>query len=328
MSSIAAWAAAVHPGSPAPPSPSFIQPTPVDLTTHGYTPIFINIPYTRSPPRALPTSPKQQQQSTLRRLFCPLSKSVTGAGASSKKRKYAHVPPPLSLANEIALMQFVNGGSINANGKRAMKARESQAGVGVIYKDENGHIWWDEDEKYEYAQGQDVDEGLSSCREFPSQQRSAPLATDTASTLVSHLGERDIVKLAEETTYPVVPGLSVLTVPSRARKSADGAVEHLRQPEFLVDVAPFGTRLANAASPRPKDKAKRRPAPLKILSPVSSFKKPSNPALPSAGLGSAEEPMPLPRVQILPSHVDHESGWNQWPRLDLRTIFRAGMSNE
>jgi len=231
-------------------------------------------------------------------------------------------------------MQFVNGGSIDANAKRAMKARESQAGVGIIYKDENGHLWWDEDEKYEFAhllEGKDIDEGLSSCRDSPSQQRSALLATDTASTLASHLGERDIVKLAEETVYPVVPGLSVLTVPSRARKSADGAVEHLRQPEFLVDVVPFGTRLANVGTvpaSRPKGKAKRRPAPLKIPSSVSSSKKPSNPALPSAGLGPAEELMPLHQVQILPSHVDHESGWNYWPTLDLRTIFRAGMSNE
>lgn len=332
MSSIAAWAAAVHPGSPAPPSPShsFFQPTPVDLTTLGYTPIFIHFPCTRSPPRAVPTSPKQQQQSTLRRLcslanFSPRSKPVTGAGASSKKPKYAHVPLPPPLANEIALMQFAGGGSIDANAKRVMKAQGSQAGVGVILKDENGHLWWDEDEKYEYThllEGKDVDEGLSPCRDSPSQQ---------------HFGERDIIKLAED-AYPVVPGLSVLTVPSRARKSADGVVEHLRQPEFLVDVAPFGPRSANVGTgiadatslpaSRPKSKPKRRPAPLKISSPVSSTKKPSNPALPSARLGSAEELMPLYRVQVLSSHVDHESGWNCWPRLDLRTIFGAGMSNE
>ncbi|KAM6497229.1 hypothetical protein JOM56_007702, partial [Amanita muscaria] len=391
---IAAWAATVQPGSPAPPSifspgsPSFISLTPppksspkfVDLTALGYTTIFVQFPKTpltaspyprpRQPTVKESMAPQQQQRSTssafgrLRSLANignrSRSKSVSaGAGASSskpkpttesKKAKHAHVPPPPPLANELALMQFVEGGSVESHAKRVMKAQARAAAgshynpqnvsVGAVYRDDRGNVWWDEDEQYEYAHllaGESVDmyayqgnEGADAWVKFGKQSPSgkdSPPGKQQSRTPPPDLERREslstqesdlvnIVKPVEDGNMPVtVPGLSLLSVPMRARKQA------LRKPEFLVDVAAFGPRSppgvsksfdANTATTsdavRLKGKARRRPAPLKIPSPVSTSKRPSNPALPSAGLPLAEraqrefiensfKPMPLPRRQ-------------------------------
>lgn len=335
MSSIAAWAAAVLPGSPAPLSPcSFLLPSPapspkpVDLTNLGYTTVFI---HTLS--RIVPTSPKQQLRSTpsiLRRL-----RSVTKrVGTSSKKTKYARVPSP-SLANDL---QFAVGGNIDSHTNQVMKAQGARSQTGV-YRDENGHLWWDEDKQNEYTHlldGEGVDmynyegnEGDVWVRDSRSQQRSAPLAMDmtagrpsnkldrreSLSTPGSQLGARNCVRPIEDAAHPVVPGLSLLSVPSRARKVVGDAVKHLRKPEFLVDVDPFGRGTGKAfadttSASRPKGKVKKRPAPLKIPSSASSSKKPSNSPPSSASWPSADslrreflvnssEPMP----QVLPSHA-------------------------
>lgn len=211
----------------------------------------------------------------------------------------------------------------------------SQTGVGVVYNDEDGHLWWDDEQTeythlldgecvdmydYEGNEGADAWVGFSSCRDSLSQQRSAPLTMDmtagrSSSELGSRLGARNIVKPAEDAAYPVVPGLSLLSVPSRARKAASAAVKHLRKPEFLVDVDPFGrgspstgkTFVDTTSASRPKGKAKKRPAPLKIPSSASSSMKPSNSAPFSASWPSEEslrrEFLGNPFEQVLPSHV-------------------------
>ncbi|KAK2462738.1 hypothetical protein APHAL10511_005256 [Amanita phalloides] len=403
MSSITAWAAAVIPGSPAPPSP----PTIVDLTPFGYTTIFLHFPHL--PSTALPPSPlPKQQSSTLRRLrslagLRTRSKSVSGAVSKPKPPKHAHVVAPRPLANELALMQFVNGGSIETHAKRVMMAQARAAagshhnsrptGVGEVYRDEFGRIWWDEDEEYEYAHlldGENADmyayegnEGMEAWVKFGKDsrswtpQRSVPLAKDmitaddlkrkeSTSTRDSHI---DIVKPAEEAAYPVVPGLSVLSVPSRAKRAANGTAKHLRKPEFIVDVAAFGPRSPNVVNKAsadvtaPKGKARRRPAPLTILPSASLSKKPTNPALPTAGLPSAEGlrrefvensfyPIPLPQPQIhtqssrefssdstpktatkgwrlrIPQIGTFSSSVKKPSTLDLRVAFEAGIRNK
>ena len=300
------------------------------------------------------------------------------------------MPPPSSFANDLAVMQFAEGSSsIDTHANRVMKApgAASRARVDVVYKDENDHLWRDEDENYDRThllEGEDVDNDMynyngneevgswarfGSCRDSPSQQRSAPLVDmiigrpsseldrrKSLSTRGFQLGARNI---AEDAAHQVVPGLSLLSVPSRARKAAGGAVKHPRKPEFLVDVAPMGPRSpsigktfvdATSAS-RPKCKPRRRPPPLKIPSSASSSTKPSNPALPSASFPSTgslrreflENPFePIP--QVLSSRATMSLAGTAGPcqshlraaddhctempfRLNLRAVFGLGMSN-
>ncbi|KAF8638447.1 hypothetical protein AX17_002204 [Amanita inopinata Kibby_2008] len=412
--SIAAWAAHVQPGSPAPPSPSSppsqrrpslsrrspTSPKLVDLTALGYTTVFVHFPKTPTTPSPYLRSrhtqqqqpatvdvdsdmagPQQQQQqrsasSTLGRLRSLASlrargrsKSINassskaiitnpGAGATSKKSttpkareeskraKYTRVLPPPPLANELALMQFADGGSIDAHAKRVMQAQAKaaagshanarDAGLGVVHRDEKGGVWWDEDEEYEYAHlldDEDVDmydyeeemgaaawvsfgaaaPGVAAKENLMTQQRALDIAAlagvdsgsaegelerrGSLSTQDSDLDARYLVKPADsEAPLPILPGLSVLSVPLRARRGADAQAKHLRKPEFLVDLAAFGPRspspsksFADAAGClRQKGKARRRPAPLKLFLAASSVKKPSNPALPTAGLPLVE----------------------------------------
>ena len=375
MSSIAAWAAAVLPGSPAPLSPcSFLLPTPpspkpVDLTNLGYTTVFIRIPNTIA--RIVPSSPKQQLRSTpsiLRRL-----RSLTKrTGTSSKRNKYDRVPSP-------TLMEFTAGGNIDSHTDRVMKPQGAASQTGV-YKDENGHLWWDEDKKIECTHllegGEGVDmynydgnEGMDEWVGFGSlsQQRRAPLAMDTAAGRPaseldrreilstpgsSQLGARNIVKSGEDTAYPVVPGPSLLSVPSRARKAAGDAVKHLRKPEFLVDVDPFGRGppstgeafVDSTSASRPKGKARKRPAPLKIPSSASSSVKPSNSPPSSASwpsaeslrrefLGNSSEPISHATTSLAgiagscQGHLRAAEDYTKKPsRLNIRAMFRLGMS--
>ncbi|KAF8964245.1 hypothetical protein BDZ97DRAFT_2075380 [Flammula alnicola] len=78
--------------------------------------------------------------------------------AKRKRAKYAYVRPPPPLANELAMMQFADGGSLESHVKRVMEhqakmAAGSGAAVGVadVYRDGKGGIWWDADEEMEYA---------------------------------------------------------------------------------------------------------------------------------------------------------------------------------
>jgi hypothetical protein len=84
--------------------------------------------------------------------------------AKHKKAKYAHLRPP-PLANDLALMQFADGGSMESHIKRVMEAQAKAVGgngggvggggvgggVGDVYRDGQGGIWWDAEEEWEYA---------------------------------------------------------------------------------------------------------------------------------------------------------------------------------
>ncbi|KAF5362319.1 hypothetical protein D9756_002197 [Leucocoprinus leucothites] len=99
----------------------------------------------------------------------PSKASISGTRARAeliskrKKVKYAHVRPPPPIANEIALMQFADGGSVESNVRALMAAKAVAAGgasgVGDIYRDGKGGMWLDQDEEMEYAHllGGDVD---------------------------------------------------------------------------------------------------------------------------------------------------------------------------
>ncbi|THU88760.1 hypothetical protein K435DRAFT_842092 [Dendrothele bispora CBS 962.96] len=304
FTAITNWALAVQPGTPAPVSPSrrpsivhsrarsgsssFIhlvetpttsKVTPsnteeksLDLTSHGYTSVFVHLPYTPTTPspylrRAntgahenipvppVPTTPKTATVSGLKRIrsfgmlkraraksnaaapsasstgpTIPLpptppplpmslahrSRSRSGSispkspitssssisssktksrpithgksksfSASSTKREkkstttaaaaHHHPALPPSLASELLLMQFVDGGSLESHAHRMMEkqakavapagrkttttttktggskpGQDAPLALNTVYRDENGVMWWDEEEALEY----------------------------------------------------------------------------------------------------------------------------------------------------------------------------------
>ncbi|KAF8202441.1 hypothetical protein BJ912DRAFT_1038025 [Pholiota molesta] len=106
--------------------------------------------------------------------------AITAAAITRRKQaKYAYksVRPPPTLANELALMQFADGGSLESHAKRVMESQAKAAkgcgtgagvGVGDVYRDGKGGMWWDADEEMEYAPllgGKTVQETMKESRD-------------------------------------------------------------------------------------------------------------------------------------------------------------------
>ncbi|TDL26624.1 hypothetical protein BD410DRAFT_529546 [Rickenella mellea] len=175
----------------------------LDLTTQGYTSVFVQLPVPKTPdsPPApnrshiiplnipippIPTSPTRGPKKTksLSRLRSLSFKSAAAmlapkkhkddtakASSSSKskssdasnsngKARYGHIVRPMTLANEVQLLQLLDGGSVNSNVKRVMEAQARAAGMqpGAIgggvsdaYRDGRGGLWRDQDEEWEFA---------------------------------------------------------------------------------------------------------------------------------------------------------------------------------
>lgn len=220
--------------------------------------------------------------------------------------------------------------------KRVMDAQAKAAangGVGDVYRDGEGGIWWDADEEWEYAhllggEGQaggngDKEEWVQFGEDGKEIVRRESVTT--VSTQDSDLDMRYIVQPIEEsddllalgsslashtlptTTTTTKPGTSILGVPHRPAK-------HLRKAEYIVDIAftcprtpttpkspksPRSPRFFTAGScgSKPRGAARRRPAPLKLSPPSPAYKRPSNsPASSSARrdfLESSFAPSPL-----------------------------------
>ena len=172
-------------------------------------------------------------------------------------------------------------------------------GVGDIYRDGNGGIWWDADEEWEYthlladtgATTAPISKANNSmavdwedfttepCHSLANKENER---RDSVSSQDSDLDPKYLVTVPEHTpggfNAPVEdrvlashkiggPGMSILSQPSRPRRKA----LHLNKAEFLVDIAAFGPRSPNKSSvvvpstiPKPKGQARRRPAPLKL----------------------------------------------------------------
>ncbi|KAH8104635.1 hypothetical protein BXZ70DRAFT_601558 [Cristinia sonorae] len=234
-----------------------------------------------------------------------------------KKSKYAKYRPA-PLTNDLALAQLMDGGRMDDHASRfvrteakaagAVKVDGQLVGVGGVWKDGEGGIWRDRDEELEYAhllggRGSYLSDGQ--WVKFGSEAGShalSPLVDErrrSLSTQDSDLSPRYAMKAEADThddldvfggaiahTIRVKPGLSVLAIPSRSRRTA----KHLRKPEFLLDVFPIPsspTRVPKSpASPRfaakptvtMPSKARKRPAPLKLIPPSPAFKCPTNPA--------------------------------------------------
>ncbi|KAJ7777426.1 hypothetical protein B0H16DRAFT_1684048 [Mycena metata] len=208
--------------------------------------------------------------------------------AKRKKAQYKFVRPA-PLANELAMMQFADGGSLESHAKRVMAHQAKTAGPGVgvgeVFRDGNGGLWWDEDEEWEYAHllggeeqlvaGPDEMQWVQFDEQDKENEVSLALAglageerRGSVSTQDSDLDARYLVQPAEDENMvdfvPLTlrrPGMSVLALPSRPRRAA----KHLHKPEFLVDAAFGAPRSPKFAAPsKPKGNARRRPAPLKL----------------------------------------------------------------
>ncbi|KAF5373280.1 hypothetical protein D9615_007357 [Tricholomella constricta] len=118
---------------------------------------------TKSVRTSKPRSPTKSESPQILAASVAKRKKAVYAYASSTKAKPQKVKPqlPPSLAAEIALMQFTDGGSTEANIKRLMEAharatapagtKPSEAGVGDVYRDGKGGVWWDREEEMEYV---------------------------------------------------------------------------------------------------------------------------------------------------------------------------------
>lgn len=144
-----------------------------DLKT-GYT-VFVALP----PTPTTPTTPSRKGLSRLRGLSIkPSSRSKpsaetshpssssSGASASKdkvkekKKSKYDDARPA-QLATDLALAQLMGGGSIEHHIRQAAEKEAKRAGakkvngqyvgVGAVHRDNDGRVWRDQDEEWEYT---------------------------------------------------------------------------------------------------------------------------------------------------------------------------------
>jgi hypothetical protein len=180
-------------------------------------------------------------------------------------------------------MQFMDGGKIDSHAKRVMEAQAQAAagsgphqGVGDVYRDGNGGIWWDADEEWEYthlladtgstltplskannnAMAIDWDDAQPCyfTNLLANKENDALDRRDSVSSQDSDLDPKYMVTVPELTltgfNAPVEdrvlashkigdPGMSsFLSLPSRPRRRA----LHLNKAEFLLDLAAFGPR--------------------------------------------------------------------------------------
>lgn len=298
---------------------------------------------------APPTPPIPKNMAVLAAMEAKKAHAAASAAvAKNKKSKYAKYRPP-PLATELALAQFMDGGKIDDHVTRYAEAQAKAAGaikvdgqlvgVGDVWRDGEGGIWRDQDEEWEYAHllGGDEDFCMGDVQwvEFGSDAGKDAVVVDerrgSASTQDSDLSMRFAMQTddnshddlavfggALSSTVRIKPGMSVLAIPSRNKRTA----KHLRKPEFLLDafpvpLSPPGLSPKTPTSPRfasgvgrtvmPKNKARRRPAPLNIPLPSPAFKCPTNP-------DDAEEvrkdflldsftPRPPRRLMQVPAHA-------------------------
>ncbi|KAI0345850.1 hypothetical protein BDW22DRAFT_918312 [Trametopsis cervina] len=243
----------------------------------------------------------------------------SAAVARSKKSKYSKLHPA-PLANELALAQLMDGGKLDhhvkeyaeaqAKANGAKKTDGQLVGVGDVWRDEEGGIWMDQDEEWEYTHllGGDDDFCMGEVEwvhfEADTTKENKLIDLDyrqSLSTQDSDLSPRYAMQVETEShddlsgfgatmapTTLIKPGLSVLAIPARSRRTA----KHLRKPEFLLDVFPVPlsptkghcvppsprSPRAFTVSTRSRGKARRRPAPLNLPLPSPAFKLPLNPA--------------------------------------------------
>lgn len=201
-------------------------------------------------------------------------------------------------------MQFTDGGDLDRNIKRIMEAQAKAANavcLADVYRDGEGGIWWDQDEEWEYAHllaegggshpqatGDWVTFGGNmspSAVSAPAEDRRGSVSTQDSDLDPKYVVQPidsldgDDLALFGSAVVPLStrkPPVSVLALPSRPRRAA----QHLRKPDFLVDVAfsrpPKSPKSPTLSGMKFKGRARRRPAPLKLSPPSPALKRPTN----------------------------------------------------
>ena len=196
-----------------------------------------------------------------------------------------------------------------ADGAKEVTRDGRLVGVADVYRDGMGGVWRDQDEEWEYAHLLGGDDDWCGSEESwvrfgspagkPRKSSLVPSVTPSenddprrgsVSSQDSDLDPRYAMH-AEDTRDDLAafgsalapacarrPGMSVLAIPARARRTA----KHLRKPEFLLNAFPVpeGVVAPSMSVPTHIGKApkqRRRPAPLKLTPPSPAFKCPTNP---------------------------------------------------
>lgn len=262
--------------------------------------------------------------------------AATAAVSRSKKSKYPQLRPA-PLQNELALAQMMDGGKIDdhvrqfnraeAKAAGAVKVNGQLVGVGDVWRDEQGGIWRDQEEEWEFTHllggDDDVCMGEVQWVDFSSEANRVSLSTKDSDLSPRYAmnvetdAYDDLAAFGDAAmpTSPCKPGMSVLAIPARSRRTA----KHLRKPEYLLDVfpiprspvksvgprSPLSPRFATFhIAPRPKGKARRRPAPLNLTLITPGPQGATNPADADQGRDEflQDSFAPRPRLHTRPSH--------------------------
>ncbi|KAF9076528.1 hypothetical protein BDP27DRAFT_1442577 [Rhodocollybia butyracea] len=200
----------------------------------------------------------------------------TSTFKKAKKASAATAPPlPPTLANELLLMQFLGGGSLETHAKRVMESQakdtlpagkpKGAAPVGTVYRDELGNMWWDAEEAIEY-------QAL-----LPPTSPDSPGRTWVVFGPSDHRGS--LVSSSALSSIPSSPSLSLslnnVITPAPLDGTSARAMHLLRLPalspaatEFARNItlsSNLGLASASGAAARNK-RNRRRPAPLKLHS--------------------------------------------------------------
>ncbi|KDQ61901.1 hypothetical protein JAAARDRAFT_525584 [Jaapia argillacea MUCL 33604] len=205
---------------------------------------------------------------------------------------------PWTLQSELELNQLLDGGSMESVTKSYMHKTAKAAGVaGVdgVHIDAVGVVWRDQDEEMEYAHLLGDDGNNEDGGEWVEFNDEDVVRRESVSTQGSSLDPCYVmdptVSHNEELAFfggggvssPIVgckPGMSVLSIPSRPKRSVTHL--HLHKPTFLINSFPISSPTKTPLTPKsprmfkPKGKARRRPAPLKLSPPSPAYKRPSN----------------------------------------------------
>jgi len=292
----------------------------VDLTKYGYNSVFVNVPTPITPSPfiqpisaddmqvdssvpASPTAPKRRglrKLKSLANIGSRLRSKSPAVPSSPKKMKQtadrkqnSDKPLPPSLESELLLMQFVGGGHLDTYAQRVMKNQAKQsanhgssatAGVGAVFRDEKGKIWWDKDEQQEYACLLGADSPSCDWVSFNGDLRNSTTMArkNSVSTVNTDLGA-PLMRNADDS---LVLGVSVASVPLRGYWTN-------QQPSDLMAFKTAGSTMLTVNGGeqarirrRGKLAAKNRPPPLRLhLAKPPSIAKPFNGGLATSDFG-------------------------------------------
>ncbi|KAL0569502.1 hypothetical protein V5O48_012470 [Marasmius crinis-equi] len=210
-----------------------------------------------------PTSPTPRTRARSRSRsgsVSPTKASMSGRAAGpskSKARTKNHPPLPPALQTELLLMQFTGGGSLETNAQRLMEQRAKATttkAVDAVYKDENGMMWLDEDERIEY-------QGLIPSSPIPSSPASSWVQFSSFAAALPSSPALGAIRASEE---PVRRG-SVKSLTPTERELEAATPLQPSSPTTYIGISLVSTAsIANAD--RSERRRRRRPAPLKLHS--------------------------------------------------------------